>query len=78
LKPGGRIVIVAETYKGRRMDWLYRPVMRLLLKATYLSLEEHRAVLTEAGFTNVEIHAESVRGWMCAVGTRPTNELRSE
>jgi len=72
LKPGGRVVIIAETYKGRPMDWLYRPVMRLLLDATYLSLDEHRAALTEAGFAAVEVHTEPSRGWMCAVGVRPT------
>ncbi len=71
LKPEGRIVIIAETYRGRPMDWLYRPVMRVLLRATYLSLDEHRAALTEAGFAGVEVHAEPSRGWMCAVGVRP-------
>ena len=72
LKPSGRLVIIAETYKGRRMDWLYRPAMRFLLRATtYLSLEEHREALTEAGFTDVAIDAERMRGWMCAVGARP-------
>lgn len=72
LKPSGRLVIIAETYKGRRMDWLYRPVMRFLLRATtYLSLEEHREALAEAGFTDVAIDAERTRGWMCAVGARP-------
>jgi len=70
LKPGGRLVVIAEAYRGRRMDWLYRPVMRLLLRATYLSLDEHRAALTEAGFVGVEVDAEPSRGWMCAVGVR--------
>ena len=62
LKPHGRLVIIAETYKGRRTDWLYRPVMRLLLRATYLSVDEHRAALTEAGFAGVEVHTERSRG----------------
>jgi len=70
-KPGGRIVIIAEAYRGRPMDWLYRPVMRLLFNATYLSLNEHRAALTEAGFSGVEIDAEPSPGWMCALGVRP-------
>ena len=74
LKPGGRIVIIAETYKGRRMDWLYRPVMRFLLRATYLSLEEHREALAEAGFTDVAIDTERARGWVCAVGVKPASD----
>jgi len=68
LKAGGRVVIIAETYRGRRMDWLFRPVMRLLLNATYLTLDGHRAVLTEAGFADVNVVADRSRGWMCAVG----------
>jgi SAM-dependent methyltransferase len=70
LTPGGRIAIIAETYKGRRHDWLYRPAMRLIFRATYLSLDEHRAALTAAGFVNVEVHEDRPHGWMCAVGTR--------
>ena len=71
IAPGGRFVIIAETYKGRRMDWLFRPVMRLLLRATYLSLDQHRTALAEAGFTDVEVDAEASRGWVCAIGRRP-------
>lgn len=70
LKPGGRVIIIAEAYKGRRMDWLYRPVMRFLLNATYLSLDEHRDALMDAGFSDVAIYTEPARGWMCAVGAR--------
>jgi SAM-dependent methyltransferase len=70
LKPHGRLLIVAEAYKGRRMDWLYRPVMQLLLRATYLSVDEHRAALLEGGFVEVEVYTEPSRGWICAVGVR--------
>jgi len=71
LRPGGRFLIVAETYKGRRMDWLYRPVMRFVLRATtYLSLDEHRAALTSAGFENVAIDEDRPRGWMCALAMK--------
>ena len=70
LKPQGRFVIIAETFKGRRMDWLYRPVMRFLLRATYLSVDEHRAALTEAGFSEVEVHTDAASRWLCAIGVR--------
>src|SRR6185312_14194034 len=33
LKPDGAFIIIAETYRGRRYDWLYRPVMQLMLGA---------------------------------------------
>jgi SAM-dependent methyltransferase len=70
LKPGGALVIIAETYRGRRMDWLYRPAMRLL-RATYLSVDEHRAVFERAGFSQVEVFTEGARGWICALGRKP-------
>jgi ubiquinone/menaquinone biosynthesis C-methylase UbiE len=69
LRPGGTFAIVAETHRGRRMDWLYRPAMRLL-RATYLSAEEHRDLLTQAGYVNVETFEERRTGWLCAVGRK--------
>jgi SAM-dependent methyltransferase len=71
LKPGGRFAIIAETYKGRSFDWLYRPVMTGLLRANYLTLEEHGDALRKSGFADVEVRADRVRGWVCAIGVRP-------
>jgi SAM-dependent methyltransferase len=68
LKPDGRVVLIAEAYRGRRADWLYRPAMRLL-RAEYLTVDEHRAVLESAGYVNVEVHTEPSKGWLCAVGS---------
>ena len=72
LKPGGRLVIIAETYKGSRFDALYRPVMKLL-RATYLSLGEHRDLFSAAGFAEIAVSEERRNGWICAVGSRPIN-----
>lgn len=69
LKPGGAFAIVAETHRGGRMDWLYRPAMRLL-RAKYLSAEEHRDLLTQAGYVNVETFEHHTTGWLCAVGRK--------
>jgi SAM-dependent methyltransferase len=70
LKPGGAFIIIAETYRGRRMDWLYQPAMRLL-RATYLNVDEHGALFERAGFSHVEVFTEPARGWICAVGRKP-------
>ena len=70
LKPGGTAAIVAETYRGRRFDAIYRPAMRLL-RATYLSPEEHRDLLSRAGFSDVVVTEQRSKGWICAAGTRP-------
>jgi SAM-dependent methyltransferase len=68
LKPGGRVAIIAETYRGSRLDALYRPAMSLL-RATYLSVKE-------AGFADVEVAEERRKGWICAVGRKPLTEER--
>jgi ubiquinone/menaquinone biosynthesis C-methylase UbiE len=70
LKPGGSFVIVAEAYRGRRMDWVYRPAMAFL-RATYLTLAEHRQLLVDAGYTAVEVIDEPSKGWMRATGRKP-------
>jgi len=69
LKPGGRLVIIAETYRGRRLDMLYRPAM-MLLGATYLTVAENRDVLAAAGYTEITVSEEGARGTICAVGRR--------
>lgn len=70
LKPGATFLIIAETYRGRRHDWLYRPVMQLLLRAAYLTPEQHRQLLSEAGYRDVEIAVEPSHGWISVTGRR--------
>ncbi|HEV8449019.1 MAG TPA: class I SAM-dependent methyltransferase [Gemmatimonadaceae bacterium] len=72
LGPGGTFMILAETYKGRSFDWLFRPVMTGLLGATYLSVDGHRALLSNAGFSDVQVSVERSKGWICAVGRKPS------
>jgi SAM-dependent methyltransferase len=66
LKPDGRVVLIAEAYRGRRAGWLFRPAMRLL-RAQYLTVDEHRAALEGAGYVNVEVDTVPSKGWLCAV-----------
>jgi ubiquinone/menaquinone biosynthesis C-methylase UbiE len=76
LKPGGRLLIIAETYKGRRFDFVYRPVMTLMLRATYLTQSEHHDALVTAGFADVEVFEQRAKGWICVVGTKPGSNAR--
>jgi ubiquinone/menaquinone biosynthesis C-methylase UbiE len=71
LKRGGRLAIIAETYRGRRNDWLFRPTMTLLLRARYLTPDEHRALLVDAGYAGVQIFTDETKGWICAIGRKP-------
>jgi SAM-dependent methyltransferase len=69
LKPGGRVAIIAESYRGKRFGTADVLAMSLL-GARLRSLEEHREVLSAAGFTDVKVLEKRDRGWMCAVGRR--------
>ena len=66
------MAIVAEVYRGRTMDWLYRPAMALL-NTTYLTLDEHKELLVNAGYVDVDVIDERSKGWMCAIGRKPHN-----
>jgi hypothetical protein len=36
-----------------------------------LSVEEHREMLANAGFSDVQVFEERTKGWICALGTKP-------
>ena len=70
LKPGGRLVVIAEMYKGGRYDRVKWPVM-WLLGSSHLSVSDHRDLFAKAGYAKAEIFEENKKGWICAVGTKP-------
>ena len=70
LKPGATLILIAESYKGGKYDWLQWPVMKLL-KSAHLSVDEHRALFAAAGFSEVQMFEESRQGWICGTGRRP-------
>ena len=69
LKPGGTFALIAETYRGGPMRFLYGIVMRLL-RAAFLGDGEHRDLLAQAGFTNVSTMHLSGKNWICATGRK--------
>jgi len=70
LKPGGTLLVIAETHKDQALGALMILPM-LLVRARYLSVEEHREMLAAAGFTDIQIDRIPLKGWICAVGKRP-------
>lgn len=70
LKPGGTFALIAETYRGGPFRILYGIVMPLL-RAAFLSDEEHRSLLAQAGFTEVTTRHVPRKNWICAVGRKP-------
>ncbi len=70
-KPGGKLVIIAEIYKGSatttaKLAEKYLPLSGM----TLLSLDEHRELLGNAGFTDVEVIEQRQNGWMCGIGRK--------
>lgn len=69
LKPDGKLVIIAETYKGSKQDWLQWPVM-WLIGSSHLSVDDQRKLFASAGYAEVEIFEEKKKGWICAMARR--------
>jgi ubiquinone/menaquinone biosynthesis C-methylase UbiE len=69
LKPGGTLLILAESYKKAKTNKLLQPVMKVL-SAAYLSVEEQRDLFVAAGFEDVKTFEERGSGWMCATGKK--------
>lgn len=70
LKPGGTCLLIAETYRGGPFRLLYGIVMPLL-GAAFLSDQEHRDLLAQAGFCEVKTYHISGKNWICATGRKP-------
>ena len=76
LKAAGTFVLIAEVYKGASTT-----AAKLLEKypeligMTLLTPEEHRGLLTNAGYSNVQVIEESGNGWICGTGRKPISQL---
>jgi len=73
LKPGGRLVVIAEIYKGAETK-VARIAERVipLSGMNLLRPDEHRAAFTAAGFSDIQMVTEAKRGWICCVGKKPS------
>ena len=70
LKPGGTLIVIAESYKKGAYDKLQRPVMRLL-RSSHLGVKEHRELFSTAGYTDIQTFEERKKGWFCGMGKKP-------
>ena len=71
LKPGGRLVIIAEFYNGGRHAKYAERISRYTTMAV-LSVEEHRRMFSEAGFDDIRLSEDEAKGWICVVGGKPS------
>jgi len=74
LKPGGTLVIVAEVYKGGKHDAAVRKLAALMAQANTsyanLTVAEHRALFSDAGYADAQVVEDYDRGWICATGRK--------
>ena len=71
LKPGGKLIIIAESYKGGRSEWIEGPMMRVLLGLRRLGPADQRALFANAGYIDVQISEDRSKGWISIIGTKP-------
>ena len=72
-KPGGTLIVIAEVYKGAtttvaKLAEKYAPRTGMKL----LTVDEHRGLLDNAGYSDVQVVAEPGKGWICATGRKPS------
>ena len=76
LKPEGRLVIIAEVYKGANTM-----ASRLVERAgpvglKLLTVEQHRQLFVGAGYSDIQVMTEANNGWICGMGTKPPISVR--
>jgi ubiquinone/menaquinone biosynthesis C-methylase UbiE len=72
MKPGGTLVLIAEIYKGANtMAAKLAEKYASRTGMTLLSVDEHRELFTNAGYSNVQIIEARDKGWISGVGRKP-------
>jgi ubiquinone/menaquinone biosynthesis C-methylase UbiE len=72
LKPGGILIIIAEAYKGGKYDKVLQKLVGLMKTYAHLSVNEHRELFTQAGYSDVQTFEEWDKGWLCGIGKKPS------
>ena len=76
IKPGGSVILIAEVYKGANtMASRVFEKHGAKLGATLLSVDEHRELLANAGFSDVQVIKGRAKAWICALGKKPLPPL---
>lgn len=71
-KPGGSLILIAEIYKGANtMAAKLAEKFAERSPITLLSPDDHRDLLTNAGYSDVQIDAQPDKGWITATGKKP-------
>jgi SAM-dependent methyltransferase len=69
MKPGGKLLVVGEAYKGGKHGERNRKSMELL-NATDYSVGELYESFSTAGYLDVQVFEEYEKGWICGLGRK--------
>jgi ubiquinone/menaquinone biosynthesis C-methylase UbiE len=72
IKAGGLLILIAEVYKGANTPvagFLEQQCAKIGLQL--LTAEEHRELLVNAGFSDIQINLKKGTTWMSATGKKP-------
>lgn len=70
LKPGGRLLIIAEFYDGGKHA-RYAARLSNMTGMTSLTVDDHRQLFASAGFADVDLAENAAKGWIRCLGTKP-------
>ena len=73
LRPGGKLILIAEIYKGAN-TWVAKMAEKYASRASImlLSVEQHRELFANAGYSDIEVIEGHGRGWVCGIGRKPS------
>ncbi|MGB7620860.1 MAG: class I SAM-dependent methyltransferase [Terriglobia bacterium] len=74
LKPGGKLIIIAEIYKAEKADNRIQRYAEKIVEFTNMALlsgKEHSELFSRAGYSDVQIIEEYDKGWICGIGRKP-------
>ena len=71
LKSAGRLIVIAEVYRGAA-SFNSKAAEKYSEKTgmALLSIEQHRELFDDAGYSDVQIFTEPRKGWICCVGSK--------
>ena len=72
LNPGGTLILIAEIYKGANtMAAKFAEKYASRTGMTLLSVDEHRELFANAGYSDVQVIEKRDKGWICGIGRKP-------
>lgn len=81
LKPGGRLMIVAESYKGSKRAKQWENVMKVgtqEIGMTHLDEKEFRNAFAAAGFEKIKVETQPQHGWICSIGNKSDSRTQGQ